>query len=426
MGELLVTTKQEKNISHKTYMKITALLKIALKNLRTRRLRSWLTILGIVIGVFLVITLLSLSEGIKESINSQLKSLGKDIIFVMPGEESNFFVSMMAGSKLEEEDVKIVEKNRGVENVVPMTYGGGVMRYKGEAKQVFLVGLPIKKSLEILKQYQGWDLKAGEWPDPLRREIIVGGQVEKDLFKKNIKVGEEASINGVKVKITGILQSLGSKSDDSSVYVDESLYQQITGASIKEPNVLLVKVKEGYDPNKVAQEIKQDLEERAKRQRGSEKGKIMVLTSEKMGDIAENILGTIQAAIIALASISILVGGIGIMNTMFTSVRERVREIGIMKAIGATNTTISLIFLLEAGMIGFVGGVGGTVLGVSFAKMIEAYFQVHPVLYLKAYLSWGIILFGLIFSFILGCLSGYLPARSAAKLRAADALRRFE
>ena len=407
-------------------MKITALLKIALKNLRTRRLRSWLTILGIVIGVFLVITLLSLSEGIKESVNHQLKSLGKDIIFVIPGEESNFFVSMMTRSKLEEEDVKIVERNKGVDNVVPMTYGGGVMRYKGEAKQVFLVGLPIKKSLEILKEYQGWDLKSGDWPDPFKREIIIGSQIEEDLFKNNIKVGESASINGVKVRIVGILNSLGSKRDDSAVYVDENLYRQITGTRPKEPNMLLVKIKENYDPDKVAQKIKHDLEEQTKRRQGSEKGKVMVLTSEKMGDIAENILGTIQAAIIAFASISILVGGIGIMNTMFTSVRERIREIGIMKAIGATNNTISLIFLLEAGMIGLIGGIGGTILGVSFAKLIELYFRIHPVLYLRAYLSWGIILFGLIFSFILGCLSGYLPARSAAKLRAAEALRRFE
>lgn len=407
-------------------MRILGLLKIAFKNLRTRRLRSWLTILGIVIGVFLVITLLSLSEGIKETLNHQLKSLGKDIIFVMPGEESNFFVSMVGGSKLEEDDVKIVEDNRGVGSVVPMVYGGGVMRYRGEAKQVFLVGLPIKKSLEILEEYQGWNLKKGDWPDPLRREIIVGSQIEKDFFKDRIRVGDSASINGVKVRITGILSSLGSKMDDTSVYVDESLYTQITGDRFNEPNVLLVKVKDGYVPEKVAEEIKNDLEEHAKRQKGSEKSKIMVLTSEKMGDIAENILGTIQAAIIAFSSISIIVGGIGIMNTMFTSVRERVREIGIMKAIGATNTTISTIFLLEAGILGFIGGVGGTILGVFFAKGIEAYFQVHPIFYLKAYLSWWIILFGLIFSFILGCLSGYLPARSAAKLRPADALRRYE
>lgn len=407
-------------------MKIFGLLKIALKNLRTRRLRSWLTILGIVIGVFLVITLLSLSEGIKESINHQLKSLGKDIIFVMPGEESNFFVSMMAGSKLEESDVKIVEENRGVENIVPMVYGSGVMRYRGEAKQIFLVGLPIKKSLEILKEYQGWSLKKGDWPDPLRREIIIGSQIEKDFFKDKVRVGENVSINGVKVKITGILSSLGSKTDDSSVYADETLYSQITGNRFEDPNVLLVKVKEGYSTEKVAQEIKNGLEEHSKRKKGSEKGKVMVLTSEKMGDIAENILGTIQAAIIAFASISIIVGGIGIMNTMFTSVKERVREIGIMKAVGATNTTISTIFLLEAGILGFIGGIGGTILGVSFAKIIETYFQVNPIFYLKAYLSWWLILFGLVFSFILGCLSGYLPARSAAKLRPADALRRYE
>lgn len=136
-----------------------------------------------------------------------------------------------------------------------------------------------------------------------------------------------------------------------------------------------------------------------------------------------NIIGMIQAVVFGLASIAILVGGIGIMNTMYTSVRERIREIGVMKAVGAQNRTIRLIFLFEAGIVGLIGGIGGVVLGIGLAKGVELYFQIHPVFLLKASASPWLILFGLFFSFAIGCLSGYLPARSAAKLNPVDALR---
>ena len=111
---------------------------------------------------------------------------------------------------------------------------------------------------------------------------------------------------------------------------------------------------------------------------------------------------------------------------MFTSVRERTREIGIMKAVGAKNSTILMIFLFEAGIIGFVGGLGGTLLGVILAKGIQIYGQVHPVFYFNASITPGLILFGLFFSFAVGCIAGLLPARAAAKLRPVEALRRYE
>jgi len=134
----------------------------------------------------------------------------------------------------------------------------------------------------------------------------------------------------------------------------------------------------------------------------------------------------IQFAIVAFAGIAIIVGGIGIMNTMFTSVRERTREIGIMKAIGAKNSAVLTIFLIEAGIIGFLGGIGGTFLGTVLAKSIEMYGQVHPLFYFSASITPGLIIFGLVFSFVVGCLAGFFPARQAAKLRPVEALRRYE
>jgi len=126
-----------------------------------------------------------------------------------------------------------------------------------------------------------------------------------------------------------------------------------------------------------------------------------VLTSDKITSIVGNVIGLIQAVIIGFASIAIVVGGIGIMNTMYTSVSERTKEIGIMKAIGAKNKTIVTIFLIESGIFGMLGGIGGTLLGLLFAKAIEIYFQIHPLFYLKADVSPSLILFSL--AFLLAC-----------------------
>ena len=188
----------------------------------------------------------------------------------------------------------------------------------------------------------------------------------------------------------------------------------------------MVKIKEGGHLNEVAEDIKESLEATRKRRAGSDAADFSVITSERMGDIAGDILAVIQLGIIGFASIAIAVGGIGIMNTMFTSVRERTKEIGIMKAIGAKNKAVLTIFLFEAGIIGLIGGVGGTIFGVLLAKGIEIYSQYHPLFYFSATVSPGLIIFGLLFSFLVGCFSGLIPARKAAKLKPVEALRRYE
>ncbi|PIQ06321.1 MAG: hypothetical protein COW72_02020, partial [Candidatus Nealsonbacteria bacterium CG18_big_fil_WC_8_21_14_2_50_37_10] len=124
--------------------------KIAFRNLKTRSLRSWLTILGIVIGVFLIVTLLSLSEGLKATITKQLRAMGGDMIMIMPGDESNIMMSFIGGTKIEKEDMEAIKKTEGVDKVLSMSYSGVVMRYKKEAKTVLLTGQPWKEAIDIL------------------------------------------------------------------------------------------------------------------------------------------------------------------------------------------------------------------------------------------------------------------------------------
>ncbi|MDA2922533.1 ABC transporter permease [Patescibacteria group bacterium AH-259-L07] len=399
----------------------TTLFKLSIRNLKTRPIRSWLTIIGVVIGVFLIISLLSLSEGIKTAVLQQLRMMGKDLVMVFPGEISDVMVAMTGDLKLSDEDIEAIKKTKGVENVVPMAWKAEVMGYKGEKKTVLIYGNPWKDALEIYKRDMGWQLFQGRWPVPGKREIIVGDVVPKDVFP-GMKINTEATIAGKKFEIVGVLKSLGNKQDDSMIGMDLEVFRQITGER-KGAQFVLAKTSSTYAADDVVERIKTELQETRKRRRGEDLPSFTVLSSEKITDIVGNIMGIIQVAIFALASIAIIVGGIGIMNTMYTATHERIKEIGVMKAVGAKNTTITMIFLIESGILGFVGGLGGTVLGIGLAKIMELYFQVHPIFYLKASASPWLILFGLLFSFFIGCISGFLPARSASKLNPVDALR---
>jgi len=397
------------------------LIKIAAKNLRTRPIRSWLTMIGVVIGVFLIVSLMSLSEGIKTALIQQLKMMGKDLIMVFPGEMNDLATMMAGGLQLTEDDMDAIKKSEGVETIVPLNYKGETVRHEGKVKTILINGVSWKDGIDILKNDFGWSIKEGDWPALGKREVIAGSAVPIDIFP-GMRVGDEIVVNGKKFIIAGILKSLGNKQDDSTITVDLDLFKDITGER-KGAKFVLARVKPGYEANRVVENIKSSLLETRKRVRGLDSPSFSVLSSEKVADIVGGILGMIQIAIFGFASIAIIVGGIGIMNTMYTSVRERIKEIGIMKAIGAKNKTITTIFLIEAGFFGFFGGLGGMILGFGLAKAVEIAVKTTGNLYLQASITPKLIIFSLGFSFLIGCISGFLPARSAAKLKPVDALR---
>lgn len=401
--------------------------RIALRNIRTRRLRSFLTVLGILIGVFLIISLLSLSEGLKSTINQQLQSLGGKMVMVMPGSGDDILTSMMfGGSKLQKEDIEAIKRADGVDKVVGFSFTGSVARYYDESKQVGLNGYePWREGLEIMSLFQGWKLTEGRWPSK-GNELLIGSRVAEEIFSRKVKIGSEITIKGKKFEVAGILGSLGNQQDDSTVYMDMAVFQDLTGEKRGTATYAMVKIIEGTDENKVAMAIEDKLKETRKRRSGTDEADFSVITSEKMGDLANNILGVIQIVIISFASIAIVVGGIGITNSMFTSVRERTREIGIMKAIGATNSAILSIFMIEAGIIGIIGGLGGLLLGTLLAKAVDYYTSLNPSMYLSTTISPWMVVFALVFSFFVGSAAGFFPARTAAKLKPVDALRRYE
>jgi putative ABC transport system permease protein len=359
--------------------------KIAIKNLRTRPLRSWLTILGIVIGIFLIMSLLSLSEGLKQTVLKHLNTIGKDILMIIPGNITDLMTTILGGMKLSEDDLKAIEKAEGVEAVIPMVYKGEIMKYQGDSKTVIISGIDLKKSLKILQEDLGFSLATGEWPVAGKREIAVGSLVPKDIFPE-LKAGTEAKIGGIKFEIVGILKSRGSKQDDSMILMGLDIFEQITGERKGAPEAV-AKVKSGFSPTEVAKNIEKNLLETSKRKVGETAPSFSVLTNEEVSGIVGNVMGVIQVAVVGFASIAIIVGGIGIMNTMYTSVRERTREIGILKAVGAKNSTITAIFLIESGIIGLIGGTGGVVLGLALSKLIEFSTRNSSIYFLKASIS---------------------------------------
>jgi len=395
--------------------------KIAIKNLITRPMRSWLTILGIVIGVFLIMSLLSLSEGLKATVMQQLRGIGKDIVMIIPGDISDIFTTLIGGVELTEEDLKAIEKTKGVEVVIPFPYKGEVMKYQGDSKTVVLFGMDFKNASDVYRNDLAMDVAEGRWAQAGKRELLVGSAVPTNIFP-GLKPGNQATIKGKQFEIVGVLKSLGNQQDDSMIGMDLDIFRQITGEKKGAPQAV-AKIAPGFSPEEVAKDIEKNLLETVRRQRGSEERSFSVFTNEAMSGIVNSIMGVIQVAVFAFASIAIIVGGIGIMNTMYTSVHERTREIGILKAVGAKNSTITLIFLIESGIIGVVGGLGGIIPGLGLAKLIEFIGQVHPVFYIQASITPGIIIFGISFSFLVGCLSGFLPARGASKLKPVEALR---
>src|SRR3989338_2107468 len=396
--------------------------RLAVDSIRHRQLRSWLTILGIVIGISLVVTMISLGEGMKGAVSQQLSRFGPDTLVVFPGKEANLFSGFFGGLHLEDDDVDVVKNTKGVDIAFPVLIKTIRIEFGDKDKQTLLHGLPSKESEKFLKDFQGWELADGRWFRDKSNEIVIGFKLAKEGFKeddkgKEIRLNQKVEIDGEKFTVVGIIASLEYRHHDFAGYISLDKLRDIIGSSEKEVTNIDIKAAPGVDPNEVAERIKKNL----KRSRDAED--FAVLTIERMGNIAGNIIAVIEVVLLGLAVIALVVGGIGIMNTMYTGVLERTKEIGVMKAIGARNRDIGLIFLMEAGIIGLVGGSIGLAIGVSIAKIVEFIAHQNGLSLLSAYINIWLILFGLGFSFVIGCIAGILPAMQASKLKPVDALR---
>ena len=388
------------------------------KGLSHRKLRSWLTIIGIFIGISAVVGLVSLGQGMQEAIAKQFEELGTDKITIVPGTKAAF-----TSSKLTKKDLETIKKVKGVEYAAGMIISNALVNFRDEEKTSFITGIPLdENSREILEDSQsfkileGRDLRQGD-----KYKIIVGYDVARgDLFSKEVHVRDKLKIKGKEFKVVGILEKIGNRMDDSTVVIPLEVAREIFDLK-DEYRMIIAKVKNGEKPSKVAEDIKKAL----RRERGLKEGEedFAVETTEDLIKSFNTILGIVSIVLIGIAAISLLVGGVGIMNTMYTSVLERTRDIGIMKAIGAKDRDILIIFLFESGFIGLIGGIIGCILGIALALGVTQFASVAGYGFLEAKVSLDLILFAIGFSFIAGAISGILPASRASRLQPVEALR---
>jgi len=404
-------------------------LKLAFTHLRHRPTRTLLTMIGIFIGIASVVALVSLGQGLQNTIIEQFQSLGSDKLIIMPGGGEGFqsMVSAFMGGTavLTDDDLDVVRRSQGIALATAMTTKMAPLEFKDEKKITFVIGIPVdlegRRLIEGMTSVKIDHGRMGREGDHYK--IVVGyllAKKENGLFSKPVKVGDRIRLMEKDFEVVGTLLTVGNPSDDKQVYIPMETAKEIFNT--KDYTMLYAQVRSGLEPAVVAETVKKELRRSRHVQEGKEDFSIQ--TIQQMISSSMNILLIVQVIVLTIAAVSLVVGGVGIMNTMYTAVMERTREIGIMKAIGATNEDITEIFLVESGFLGMVGGAVGVTIGALVSKGIEAVAaQALGTTLLRVWLPPELILGTLAFSFIIGAASGVLPARQAASLKPVEALR---
>jgi putative ABC transport system permease protein len=393
-------------------MRLEELFTLSLKAIWGNKLRSFLTTLGVIIGVFSIIVLVSIGTGLQSYINKQIAAFGPNLIDVIPGNMSS--MAGMAGSmteKLTMQDAKnLKQKLVNTAKVAPMIEQVATLKYKNiEDKNAFIMGTTIEYPLVA----QNTKVKKGSFftkGQESSKVVVIGPTVLKKLFNDKNPIGKRIFVGESTYTIIGVTEKLGSMMGmdmDNMVYVPiEVIRQQFGSTTIKEIAIAanskeLVPLVRNQTKEVLLKRLKED--------------EFSVETSESIMSTVANITGMLSLALGGIAAISLLVGGIGVANIMLVSVTERTKEIGLRKALGAKRKDILLQFLIEAVMISVTGGTVGIVLGM-VVSFIIAMILVSDVTLWSILLAFG-------FSIAIGVIFGMAPAIRASKLNPIDALR---
>jgi putative ABC transport system permease protein len=404
---------------------ITDYMRYAVSNLLHRRMRSWLTLIGIFIGIAAIVALISLGQGLKFAVTSQFEALGTDKIILQPGGEIGAPGTGAEAAKLTERELRIVERTPGIDVAAEMQFGIGKVEFNDRNIFTYIIGVPLEtKKMEMLKDMtsfkaiEGRMLKQGDNNKAQAGYLLANDDI---YFGKKLRVGNKIVLEGHEFEVIGVTGQIGNPQDDTQLIISLEDSDQLFKKNSRY-DAIYAKVSDSLQIDGIVEQIKKDIRKLRDEKEGEED--FSVQTTQELLQSFGSILNIITAVLIGIAGISLIVGGVGIMNTMYTSVLERTNEIGIMKAIGAKNSDILMIFLLEAGLIGLVGGIIGILIGVglgSLAASIAA--AALKTTLIQAYFSWYLIVGALAFSMIVGIASGVLPALQASKLKPVDALR---
>jgi len=391
----------------------------AFSHLRHRGLRTWLTLLGIVIGISSVILLVGIADGMSQQVSERLDEFGTDIMTISGGSTAmrgppGATDSTTSSGKLTYDDLEVVERVDGVEVASPSLSVKVEVGYKKDLGDKTITGVDTATYLEtssLDEVAEGRYLEKGD-----TRVALISSRTAESGFSKPVGVNSVLELDGQKYRVVGVLDSgMGGMGGGGSIMVPLEDAEDLAGDSIADGEIssISVKVAEGY-VSAVEDKIEWAL---MKSRRVTEDDRdFSIMSSQAMEESITEMLGTLTLFLGVVSGVSLLVGGIGISNTMFMSVLERTREIGVLKSLGATSGQIQGLFLMEAAMIGIAGGVLGLALGWALIQLVAVFG--YP-----GVISPFMTAFAVIFSAGVGIVAGTYPAKEAAKVPAMVALR---
>ena len=408
-------------------MNTLQLLRVALRALAINKLRSALTMLGIVIGVGAVIVMIAVGAGAQKRVEEQIRALGSNLLLVMPGATTAGGVRMGFGSSstLTEDDVAAINRE------IPDALAAPALR--GSAQVIWGNANWSTQVFGITGEYldvRQWPLAAGRVFESAEtasaaKVCLIGSTVARQLFADADPVGETIRIKRVPFTVIGVLETkgqslMGTDQDDVILMPISTARTRVIGsasaAKQRSIGTIWVKAADGVDAASVESQVRALLRQRHRLQPGADDDFSMRNLAEVMAaqEASSRVLALLLAAV---ASVSLLVGGIGIMNIMLVSVTERTREIGLRMAVGARTRDILGQFLVEAVTLSLIGGLIGVALGIGAAMAIAAFAGWRIAISTEA------IVLAVAFAFVIGVFFGFYPARKAARLNPVEALR---
>lgn len=405
---------------------VTGNFKIAMDSMKSAKWRSFLTMLGVIIGVVSVVTIVSIGEGVKKQVSNQITHLGSDLITVLPGKPVkrdangkvtgvNYF-SIFAGNSLNESDLNVVAKTRGVATAVPLSFITGTPKVEKREYQSGSIFGTTDKLPDALNQKVEYGAFF-EASDSSKDVAVIGPRVAEELFQETVPIGRSMQIRGHNFVVLGVFEkfdttSLSPNADyNSAIFIPLEASKKLTNGQVAIQQILT----KPTDPQQTNQTVDSLHTSLLNAHAGQDD--FTILKQEDSLAIANTILNLLTGLISSIAAISLVVGGIGIMNIMLVSVTERTREIGVRKAVGATNQQIMSQFIIEAAMISVVGGFLGVILSIFANFFLRIFTDLQPVITLP------IMGIAVVVSMIVGIIFGAAPAFKAARKDPIEALR---
>jgi len=415
-------------------VKIIDILKLSINNLSQRSLRSWLTIIGIVIGTASIISILSIGEGMRSNILSQLSVFGQDVLMILPGSvrsgggdiSSLIRIMLQArGSRtLSNKDINAIKYVEGIKDVEGEIIGMTFVTFGNERRSTSIRGVETIKWKKMLNV----EIEEGRNFQPNEKGVVIlGYRIAKEGFSQKIEVGSQITIGNKYFKVIGILKESGTQIGliDNVVFMNIEDAREILKIESDKYSLINVKISDISRIDEIINEIDKRLMN--ERKETPNKKSYTIISAKQIAQTVESIVLTLNIFLGGVAGVSLIVGAIGIANTMFTSVLERTRQIGTLKALGTKNSEIMLIFLFESILIGFIGGLIGTFFGFISTGILNEIsvrvFAQREIIVSQAIITPNLIFIGISFAVIIGTISGIIPARKAAKLEPVEALR---